>query len=55
MIAITIWPAVRLAPNRRARIRGRTPILTVSIKIKKGFSPEGAPDGKSDAITFWGS
>jgi len=54
IIAITMWPAVRLAPNRRARIKGRTPTLTVSIKIKNGLRAAGAPEGSNDAITFWG-
>jgi hypothetical protein len=55
MIAMTICPAVIFAPNRRARIRGRTPILTVSMRIKNGLSREGAPEGRNDAITFCGS
>ncbi len=53
MIAITICPAVKLAPNRNARIKGRTMILTVSIMIKKGLRLDGAPEGSKDATTFW--
>jgi hypothetical protein len=38
-----------LAARRNERVIGRTAILTVSIKIKKGVSQAGAPAGRRDA------
>ena len=38
-----------LAASRKERVIGRTKVLTVSIKIRKGFNQEGAPPGSSEA------
>ena len=37
------------AASRKDKVIGRTKVLTVSIRIKNGFSHEGAPPGRSDA------
>lgn len=34
----TTWPAVMLAASRNERVMGRTIILVVSIRTRKGFS-----------------
>jgi len=44
-----MWPALIFAANRNDRVIGRTAILTVSIKIRNGFSQAGAPAGRRDA------
>jgi hypothetical protein len=44
-----MWPAVRLAANRKERVIGRTLILSVSIITKNGFNQSGAPPGRSPA------
>ena len=43
-------PALILAAKRNAKVNGRTTILVVSIKIKKGFNQSGAPSGRMCAI-----
>ena len=40
-----------LAINRTDKVIGRTRILTVSIRTKKGFKGAGAPIGSKPAIT----
>lgn len=42
-------PALMLAASRNDRVIGRTTVLTVSIKMRKGFSQAGAPAGRSAA------
>ena len=42
-------PALILAANRTERVIGRTRVLTVSIRIRKGFSQAGAPPGRRAA------
>ena len=49
--AITICPAPIFAVNRTDSVIGRTWILTVSIKTKKGFKNLGAPIGSNPATT----
>jgi hypothetical protein len=39
-----------LATSRTDRVSGRTIILTVSIKTKKGFNQSGAPPGSNPAM-----
>lgn len=46
----TMCPALMLAANRNERVAGRTEILIVSAKVKKGFSQSGAPSGRRAAI-----
>lgn len=46
----TMCPALIFAASRNDSVRGRTPILVVSIKIRNGFSHEGAPSGKKCAM-----
>jgi hypothetical protein len=48
-------PAVILAANRNDRVIGRTRILVISIRIKKGFNQSGAPSGRRWAIDFFGA
>ena len=50
----TIWPALIFAASRTDRVIGRTSILTVSIKIRKGLSHAGAPAGRRDASVVKG-
>lgn len=45
-----IWPAVIFAASRKESVIGRTRILSVSTKTKKGFNQSGAPPGKSPAV-----
>lgn len=45
----TMWPALIFAASRNDRVIGRTMVLTVSIKIRNGFSQAGAPPGSKDA------
>ncbi len=42
---MTTWPALMLAANRKARVKGRTVMLIVSIITRNGFNQFGAPDG----------
>ena len=42
-----MWPALILAASRKDKVRGRTLILIVSIRTRKGFSQWGAPPGRS--------
>ena len=49
MRASTICPALILAASRKDKVIGRTPILVVSIKTRKGFSHLGAPPGNKPA------
>lgn len=42
-------PALMFAAKRKERVIGRTRVLTVSIRIRNGFSQEGAPPGRRDA------
>lgn len=42
-------PALIFAASRTDRVIGRTAVLTVSIKIKKGFNHVGAPLGSRAA------
>ena len=46
-----MWPAVKLAASRKERVIGRTKILTVSTRTKKGFNHLGAPLGRREAAT----
>jgi len=46
----TTWPAVILAANRNDNVIGRTKVLKVSTKTKKGFNQLGAPPGRSCAL-----
>ena len=41
----TMCPALILAASRKAKVRGRTSILIVSISTRKGLSQSGAPAG----------
>ena len=43
-----------LAANRKDRVIGRSKILTVSIRTKKGFNQSGAPDGRRPAAKYDG-
>ena len=43
------WPTVRLAANRRARVKNRTSMLIVSTITKKGLNIKGAPEGSKEA------
>jgi hypothetical protein len=43
-----------LAANRKDNVIGRTIILIVSIRTRKGFNQSGAPPGKSLPINFIG-
>jgi len=45
----TICPALIFAARRKESVIGRTRVLAVSIRIKKGFSHAGAPPGKREA------
>lgn len=45
-----ICPALMLAASRKDRVIGRTAMLVVSIRARKGFNQAGAPPGKRDAI-----
>ena len=45
----TMWPALMFAASRTDSVIGRTKVLTVSIKMRKGFNHAGAPPGKSAA------
>jgi hypothetical protein len=47
-------PALMLAAKRNDRVRGRTRILVVSIRTRKGFSQSGAPSGRKWAVDFLG-
>lgn len=47
-----MWPALIFAAKRNDKVKGRTIILVVSIKIKNGFNQSGAPSGKRWA-TVW--
>lgn len=47
-----MWPALILAANRIDNVTGRTEILTVSTKTRKGLRPAGAPAGKKWAVTL---
>lgn len=42
-------PALMLAARRKERVIGRTSVLTVSIRIRKGLSQAGAPPGRREA------
>jgi len=44
-----MWPALMFAASRKDNVIGRTNVLTVSIRIRKGFSHEGAPPGRREA------
>lgn len=44
-----MWPALILAANRKDKVMGRTPVLTVSIITRNGFNQSGAPAGKKCA------
>jgi len=46
-----MWPALMLAISRTERVIGRTAILTVSIRTRKGFRRAGAPIGSKPATT----
>lgn len=50
----TTWPAVMLAASRKDRVRGRTRILDVSMRIRNGLSQSGAPSGRRWAIDWRG-
>ena len=52
---ITMWPALMFAASRKDRVRGRTSVLIVSTKIRKGFSQSGAPGGSRFAANFFGA
>lgn len=45
----TMCPALIFAASRKESVIGRTNVLTVSIRIRKGFSHEGAPPGRREA------
>jgi hypothetical protein len=45
-------PALILAASRKDKVIGRTIILTVSTRIKKGFSQSGAPLGRIPAVNL---
>lgn len=45
-------PALILANSRKHRVIGRTEILTISIKHKKGAKYQGELDGKNDEATI---
>lgn len=47
-----IWPALRLANNRKHKVIGRTIKLIASTKLKKGIKYQGELDGSSIAITL---
>jgi hypothetical protein len=42
------------AARRKERVMGRTKVLAVSIRIKKGFSHAGAPPGRREAMVVEG-
>lgn len=42
-----MWPALILAASRKAKVKGRTEILIVSINTRKGFNHVGAPLGSN--------
>ena len=46
MRAMTVCPAVIFAPSRKLRVIGRTSVLVVSTRIKKGDIQFGACAGK---------
>ena len=46
-----MWPALILAINRTESVIGRTIILTVSMRTRKGFKAAGAPIGRRPATT----
>ena len=46
----TICPAVIFAPKRKLNVKGRTIILIVSIKTRKGFNHAGPPEGRRLAV-----
>lgn len=50
----TMCPALILAANRNERVKGRTKILIVSIKISGGLNHLGAPLGRRDALNSFG-
>lgn len=45
----TMWPALMLAASRIERVTGRTRILTVSTRTRKGLRSAGAPAGRRPA------
>lgn len=47
-------PALMLAARRTPRVRGRTKILIVSMRIRGGDSHGGAPVGRRLAALFFG-
>jgi len=47
-------PALIFAANRNARVRGRTVILVVSIRMRNGFNQVGAPSGNRWATVALG-
>lgn len=49
----TTCPAVIFAARRNLSVTGRTVILIVSIKTRKGFNQFGAPSGRKWAIVFF--
>lgn len=49
---ITMWPALMFAASRKDKVKGRTRILIVSTRTKKGFSQSGAPGGRRLAVNF---
>lgn len=46
-----MWPALMFAISRTDKVIGRTAILTVSIRTRKGFKGAGAPIGSRPATT----
>jgi len=50
----TICPALILAASRKDNVSGRTKILVVSIRIRKGFNQSGAPSGSKCATDALG-
>lgn len=48
-------PALILAANRKASVKGRTLILIVSIITRKGFNQVGAPPGSKVATVLYGA
>ena len=50
----TICPALMLAASRKDKVIGRTEMLVVSIKTKKGLSQKGAPPGRIPAANLEG-
>ena len=45
----TICPALMLAASRKDKVIGRTIVLRVSTRTRKGFSQSGAPAGNRPA------